>query len=129
MSNNDEIKLRSFVLEDLDLVLERIDKIGVEEFRDCFKDIKIDKKGKKINVTSIGIDVGFKIAGKIKKKKKKCLDSFYELISKLSEKDIEDVKKMDLFRISKALIEIFQRQDCKDFLSFVSSLKKLDTSK
>lgn len=129
MSNNDEIKLRSFVLEDLDLVLEIIDKIGVEEFRDCFKDIKIDKKGKKINVTSIGIDVGFKIAGKIIKNVKKCLDSFYELISKLSEKDIEDVKKMDLFRISKALIEMFQRQDCKDFLSFVSSLKKLDTSK
>lgn len=123
MSDKKEVELRSFEIEDLDLVLEIIDTIGIEEFSDCFKKIKIDDKDKKVDETSIGIDVGFKVVGKIIKNAKKCLAPLYELIARLSNTNIEDAKKLNLFKVSGALIKLVQKEDCKDFLELVSSLK------
>lgn len=123
MSDKKEIELRSFEIEDLDLVLEIIDTIGIEEFSDCFKKIKIDDKDKKIDETSIGIDVGFKVVGKIIKNAKKCLAPLYELIARLSNTNVEEAKKLNLFKVSSALIKLVQKEDCKDFLELVSSLR------
>ena len=116
------MELRSFEIDDLELVLEIIDSIGIEEFKDCFKDIKIDKD-KKVDTKAVGIDVGFKIIAKIIKNAKKCLNPLYELIARLSDSTVEQAKELNLFKVSSALIKLVQREDCKDFLELVSSLK------
>ena len=122
MSDKKELELRSFEIDDLELVLEIIDSIGIEEFKDCFKDIKIDKD-KKVDTKAVGIDVGFKIIAKIIKNAKKCLNPLYELIARLSDSTVEQAKELNLFKVSSALIKLVQREDCKDFLELVSSLK------
>lgn len=118
----EKLKLRDLEIDDLELILEIIDSIGIEEFTDCFKNLKIGKDNK-IDVKQVGLDVGFKIIGKIIKNAKKCLNPLYQLIARLSDSDIEEAKKMNLFAVSGALFELSKREDFKDFLKLVSSLK------
>ena len=124
MSDEKKIELRSFEIDDLDLVLEIIDSIGIEEFKSCFKEVKVEKNKENIDVVSVGVDIAFEVIAKVIKNAKKCLDPLYQLFAKLSGLDIEAAKKMNLFKFSSELIKLVQREDCKDFLKLVSSLKK-----
>lgn len=126
-----EIEFRNFELDDLEIILQIIDDVGIEEFKECFKDIKLEKKAdtgkvdvEKIDIGKIGLDVGLKIISKIIKNTKKCLDSLYLLISRLSNLELEDAKKLSLVKVSSELIKIFQKEENQDFLKLVSSLKK-----
>lgn len=131
MAEKTNIEFRNFELDDLEIMLQIIDDIGIEEFKECFKDIKLEKNpdtGKvdmeKIDIGKLGIDIGFKIISKIIKNAKKCLDSLYLLISKLSNLELEDAKRLSLVKVSSELIKIFQKEENQDFLKLVSSLKK-----
>lgn len=123
MSDKKEIKLRSFEIDDLEIVLEIIDAIGIEEFTECFKNVNIDKNEKNININSIGVDVGVKIISKVIKNAKKCLNPLYELIARLSGTEVEEARHFNLLEVSKALIELVKSEECRDFLELVSSLK------
>lgn len=123
MSDKKEIKLRNFEIDDLEIVLEIIDAIGIEEFTECFKNVNIDKNEKNININSIGVDVGVKIISKVIKNAKKCLNPLYELIARLSGTEVEEARHFNLLEVSKALIKLVKSEECRDFLELVSSLK------
>ncbi len=126
MAEKTSIEFRNFELDDLEIMLQIIDDIGIEEFKDCFTDVKFEKDADtgKYDVGKIGVNVSLKVISKIIKNAKKCLDSLYLLISKLSNLELEEAKKLSLVKVSSELIKIFQKEENQDFLKLVSSLKK-----
>lgn len=126
MAEKTSIEFRNFELDDLEIMLQIIDDIGIEEFKDCFTDVKFEKDTDtgKYDIGKIGVNVGLKVISKIIKNAKKCLDSLYLLISKLSNLELEEAKKLSLVKVSSELIKIFRKEENQDFLKLVSSLKK-----
>ena len=106
-----------------------------DEFKDCFKNEKFDKTIKeatknkaKIDIDkltlSFGYDAVFNCISKIIKNIKKCKKQVYAFISAISETNIEEVAKLNLWKVAKNLLELSKDEDFKDFLEVASSLKK-----
>ena len=126
MAEKTNIEFRNFELGDLEIMLQIIDNIGIEEFKECFEDVNIEKNSNtgKYDIGKVGVNVGLKVISKIIKNAKKCLEPLYLLISKLSNLELEEAKQLSLVKISSELIKIFQKEENQDFLKLVSSLKK-----
>lgn len=130
-----EFNFRKLELEDAYLVLDIIEALGIDEFKDCFKNEKFDKTIKeatknkaKIDIDkltlSFGYDAVFNCISKIIKNIKKCKKQVYAFISAISETNIEEVAKLNLWKVAKNLLELSKDEDFKDFLEVASSLKK-----
>lgn len=126
MADKNNMEFRNFELGDLEIMLQIIDDIGIEEFKECFTDVKFEKDETtgQYDIGKIGLNVGLQIISKIIKNLKKCLDNIYLLISNLSNLDLEEAKKLSLTKVSTELMKIFQKEENQDFLKLVSSLKK-----
>ena len=120
MSKKEDLNFRALEIEDMFLILDLIEALGVEEFIDCFDSEKI----KENDTVSIGIDVAFKIGGKIIKNLKKCKQEMYAILSALSEKPIEEISKMNLVLTMKAILKLVKSEDFQDFFTVASQFRK-----
>lgn len=133
MDKKEDLTFRSLEIEDAFLILDVIDALGIEEFKECFTNKDVVKQVKNLNkvdennengTLKIGYEVALKCITKIIKNIKRCKKEIYTLIAALTEKELEDVARLSLWKVSGCLLKLTQDEEFRDFLEVASSLRK-----
>ena len=118
MNKKEDLNFRNLEVEDMFLILDLIEALGINEFSECFENVE-----GKDNYT-IGVDIAFKIGSKIIKNLKKCKNEIYSILSALSNRPFEEIAKMDLVSTMKAILKLVKGEDFQDFLEVASQFRK-----
>lgn len=125
---NPKYTLRPLEADDLFTVMEIINKIGIENAKKCFMSVEISKaiteNGDEENVAAIGMKVMIELASLLVQKLPLCKSEVYRFLSALSGVDEEEISHIKLVPFTKLVMEVFQKEELKDFFQLVfGSLK------
>lgn len=136
MDKKEDLTFRSLEIEDAFLILDIVDALGIEEFKECFTNKDVVKQVKNLNkvdendennesgTLKVGYEVALKCVTKVIKNIKRCKNEIYTLIAALTEREIKDVAKLSLWKVSGCLLKLTQDEEFRDFLEVASSLRK-----
>ncbi|MFL0251410.1 hypothetical protein ACJDT4_13385 [Clostridium neuense] len=111
--------MRNLNLEDTFTITKMLKKMNIrKEIKECIKDAK--KTPGENNAESLGIDIALLVVENISSAEKE----IYTLFSSLTEKKVEEVKKMGITEVVDTVKELFTNEDMKKVFSTALSLKK-----
>lgn len=126
-----EYKLRKLKATDAFLIIKLINKFGVMEFKKCFnaKDIaKLAENKEGLSKEELTEEVGFNIilscCEVIFANIGKCENEIFEFLVSVSNLNRKQVESLSLAELAQMIIEIFQKDEFKDFFKVVSGLLK-----
>lgn len=111
-------ELRPLVASDMGLICTIITKIGVRQFKDCFK-VEDFKNG---NVEQLGFSIIFDIAGIILANIPKAEKEIMQFLSSVTGLKIGQLENMPFADYGELLIEVVTKDDFKDFFKRVMKL-------
>lgn len=130
-------ELRNLTSDDVFPMLDIISKIGIDEFRTVFeseqlrtllksKDNNEDTSSEKAEeqLYNIGTLVVLDIANVIIKKIPLCKQEIYLFLAQLSGMTQDEIKKLPMNTFFKMIIDVFKKDEFKDFIGVVSKLFK-----
>ena len=125
---NTEYTLRPLEAEDLFSVLEIINKIGVEDAKKSFLSINVAEMMKENEgderVAAVGMKVMLELATLLVQNLPLCKTEVCRFLASLSGMEEEKVIHMQLIPFAKMVMEVFQKDELKDFFQLVfGSLK------
>lgn len=120
------ITLRSPELNDLPVMIDIIEKIGVEKIIELFNpkvaaDIvnsmseKIGDENNKVDAATVGIQIGLKIFNLIIKNYKVCESDVHQLLSQLTGLTVQEVGRLPLKTAWKLIKTLTKGEEFKDF--------------
>ena len=110
--------LRPLVATDMGAICKIITKVGVRQFKECFK--VEDFKGK--NVEAVGFGVVFDIAGIVISNIPRAEDEIQAFLASLTGMSVEEVKKLPLADYGEMIMEVVMKEDFRDFFGRVMKL-------
>lgn len=126
-----EYKLRKLKATDAFLIIKLINKFGIIEFKKCFNanDIaKLAENKEGLSKEELTEKVGFNIIlsciSVIFENIDKCENEVFEFLSAVSNLNRKQVECLSLAELAQMIIEIFQKDEFKDFYKVVSGLLK-----
>ena len=129
MENTEKIyEFRRLSSEDMFVMFQIISKIGINEFKDSFKDAMSgfvgEKEGKTADqlTTELGITVFLDIGNVVLGNLNKCKADIYQLLAQTSNLKVDEIKKMDAVVFMEMVIDFIKEDEFKDFLRVVSKL-------
>ena len=105
-------------------------KVGFKEIKNCFntEDIQVmlqaENEGNTGNMEKVGLAVAMDIAGVVIANLANCKDSIYQLLSDLSGMTKDEIASLDMNVFVSMIIDVFQKEEFKDFFKVVSKLLK-----
>ena len=125
---NEKYTLRPLEADDLFTVMEIINKIGIEDAKKCFMSAEIAKaiaeNSNDENVAAVGMKVMLELATLLIQKLPLCKAEVYGFLSALTGADAEEISHIKLVPFTKLVMEVFQKEEIKDFFQLVfGSLK------
>lgn len=112
-------------------MLRILSKIGVGEIKECFSSPavaeaigKAQASGKDVDLSSVGVNVVFEIAGVIVNNIPKCEQDIYAFLAQLSGMNAEDIANMDAVVFFEMIVDVIKKPEFKDFMKVVSGLLK-----
>lgn len=105
-------------------------KVGFKEIKNCFntEDIQVmlqaENEGTTGNMEKVGLAVAMDIAGVVIANLANCKDSIYQLLSDLSGMTKDEIASLDMNVFVSMIIDVFQKEEFKDFFKVVSKLLK-----
>lgn len=112
-------------------MLRILSKIGVAEMKECFSSPavaeaigKAQASGKDADLSSVGVNVVFEIAGVIVNNIPKCEQDIYAFLAQLSGMGAEDIANMDAVVFFEMIVDVIKKPEFKDFMKVVSGLLK-----
>lgn len=137
MENLNEEKAKTYELRDLTAddmfpMFQIISKIGVKEFKHCFESPDVKKavegiasgKGKKEDLTAVGMTIAFDLAGVILSNLASCKDDIYQLLAQLSGMAVKDIAKLPMMTFMEMVIDVIKKREFADFFQAASGLFK-----
>ena len=125
---NTEYTLRPLEADDLFSMLEIINKIGVEDAKKCFLTIDIaetmkEKEGDE-KIAAVGMKVMLELATLLVQKLPLCKVEVCRFLASLAQVEEEKVVHMQIVPFTRMLMDVFQKDELKDFFQLVfGSLK------
>lgn len=126
-----EYKLRKLKATDAFLIIKLINKFGIMEFKKCFNANEIaklaeNKEGlsKEELTEKVGFNIILSCVSVIFENIGKCENEFFEFLSAVSNLNRKQVECLSLAELAQMIIEIFQKDEFKDFYKVVSGLLK-----
>jgi len=120
-------ELRSLQASDVFPMFTIISKIGVKEFKECFEsdDVKamVANNGK-ADANAIGAKVMLGIASVIISHIASAEQDIYSFLSGLSGMSKDEIKSLDMVTFANMIIDVFKKDEFKDFIRVVSGLFK-----
>ena len=112
-------------------MLRILSKIGVSQLKDCFSSPEVTKaiskateSGKDVDLSAVGVNVAFDMAGIIVDNLPKCEQDIYLFLSQLSGLKPQQIAEMDAIVFFEMIVDVIKKPEFKDFLKVVSrSLK------
>lgn len=128
---NKAYELRTLKADDLFVMLKIINKIGLQEVRECFNSVEVKQAisnsadGKDAAfVSAVGMRIMFDVASLIVEKLPDCKTDLYAFLASLSgmkEKDIAELSMVDFYDM---VLAVFKKEEFKDFFQrLVGSFK------
>ena len=105
-------------------------KVGFKEIKNCFntEDIQVmlqaENEGNTGNMEKVGLAVAMDIAGVVIANLANCKDNIYQLLSDLSGMTKDEIASLDMNVFVSMIIDVFQKEEFKDFFKVVSKLLK-----
>ena len=128
MDNVKTYTFRKLNATDVFLMFKIISKIGINEFRACFKDDDIQQMIKDVtgagNAAVVGVSVALEMANVVLGNLPKCENEIYEMLANTSDLTVEQVKGLDLGTFIEMVIDFIRKEEFKDFMKVVSKLFK-----
>lgn len=124
--------LRKLQAPDVFVVTTIISKVGIKEFKECFKgdeiksliaNSKAEEESKELNITAVGIDVIFNVVGVILENLENCQKDVYKLLSRLSGIPVKDFETMDASIFIEMICDVL-KDNKKDFMKVASRFFK-----
>lgn len=126
-----EYKLRKLKATDAFLIIKLINKFGIMEFKKCFNANEIaklaeNKEGlsKEELTEKVGFNIILSCVSVIFENIDKCENEIFEFLSAVSNLNRKQVECLSLAELAQMIIEIFQKDEFKDFYKVVSGLLK-----
>lgn len=126
-----EYKLRKLKATDAFLIIKLINKFGIMEFKKCFNANEIaklaeNKEGlsKEELTEKVGFNIILSCVFVIFENIDKCENEVFEFLSAVSNLNRKQVECLSLAELAQMIIEIFQKDEFKDFYKVVSGLLK-----
>ena len=106
-----------------------LNKIGFKEIKSCFESVNVndllDKdESNEAKIERIGLSVMIDVAGVVISNLANCKESIYQLLSDLSGMKKEEINALDMNIFVEMIIDVFQKEEFKDFFKVVSKLLK-----
>lgn len=111
-------ELRPLVATDMGAICKIITKIGVRQFKECFK-IE-DFQGK--NVEKIGFGIVFDIAGIVISNIPRAEDEIQTFLASLTGMSVAEIKTLPLADYGEMIMEVVMKEDFQDFFKRVMKL-------
>lgn len=126
-----EYELRKLKATDAFLIIKLINKFGIMEFKKCFNANEIAKLAENKEVLSkeeltekVGFNIILSCCAVIFENIGKCENEVFEFLSAVSNLNRKQVECLSLAELAQMIIEIFQKDEFKDFYKVVSGLLK-----
>lgn len=126
-----EYKLRKLKATDAFLIIKLINKFGIMEFKKCFNANEIaklaeNKEGlsKEELTEKVGFNIILSCCAVIFENIEKCENEVFEFLASVSNLNRKQVECLSLAELAQMIIEIFQKDEFKDFYKVVSGLLK-----
>ena len=125
METTNNYELRKLEAKDIAPMASIINKIGWKQFKETFKqsDIKADKDGM-IDLTALGMAVGFDIVGIVMANYEKCQADIFGFLASLSGLKVKQIESLSPAEFAEMVIDVVQKEEFKDFFMVVSKLFK-----
>ena len=122
-------ELRNLEADDLFIVINIINKIGIKEFKACFeseevKSAVLNMAGIYIAFVSIGVSVAFDIAAILLANIGKCKNDIYALLAHLSGTKEKEIAKLPVKTFTSMVVDLVQKEEFTDFFQDVVKLFK-----
>ncbi len=120
-------ELRELCSKDIFPMFNIISKIGVKEFKECFESDEVKQMigdGDGADVSSIGITIIMDVASIVIAHISDCEKDIYKLLAGLSGMKESDIAELPMNTFAAMVIEVFKKDEFKDFIQVVSKLFK-----
>ena len=120
-------ELRKLEAKDIAPMASIINKSGWKQFKDAFQqsDMKdmVDEEGM-IDLTTLGMAVGFDIVGIILGNYEKCQADVFRFLASLSGLEVKQIESLAPAEFAEMVIAVVQKEEFTDFFTVVSKLFK-----
>ena len=104
-----------------------INKIGINEFKECFQSEAVQKAAKlkgKADMNALGLNIMLDIGGVIIGNLPACEDDIYKLLADVSNLSINEIQNLLMAEFMEMIIDFVKKPDFADFFKVVSKLFK-----
>lgn len=120
MSEN-KFELRKLCAKDIFVMVKIISKIGISEFKNCFKSTSVSEKIKSnMDFSAIGLEVIIEMVGIVLGNLPKCESDIYSFLADLSGKKSKEIAELDMSEFAEMIKEVLTKDEFKDFFTVVS---------
>lgn len=116
MSEN-KLELKKLCAKDLFPMMKIISKIGVSEFKKCFRTDSV-KRG--VSLETIGIEVMLDAADVLLKNIGSCEKDIYSFLGGLCNENPEKIAELNPAEFAQLIIDLVSKEEFKDFFTVVS---------
>lgn len=120
-------ELRALQSKDVFPMFRIISKIGVNEFKACFATDAVRDaiaNNGKADLNAVGVTVMFDIAGVVISHIADAEKDIYAFLSGLSGMSVKDLEALDMVTFFEMIVDVFKKDEFKDFIGVVSKLFK-----
>lgn len=128
-------ELRELQADDLFIMINIVNKIGIKEFKSCFESDEVkaavlnmakedDETDESADVVSVGISVALDIATILLANIGKCKNDIYALLAQLSGLTVGDIAKLPVKTFTGMVIDLVKKEEFADFFQDAVKLFK-----
>lgn len=129
-------ELRSLNSKDIFPMLKIINKIGINDFKECFNAPEVkaaigkmtsgkkDSKKADEELNAVGLSVILEVASLLVSKIPECEDELYKFLSSLSGMKEKELYEMPMAEFCEMIIDVIKKPEFKDFTGLVSKFVK-----
>lgn len=112
-----KFELRKLCAKDIFVMVKIISKIGISEFKNCFKvNAKIKSN---MDLSAIGLEVIIEMAGIVLGNLPKCESDIYSFLADLSGKKPKEIAELEMSEFAEMIEEVLTKDEFKDFFTVV----------
>lgn len=112
-----KFELRKLCAKDIFVMVKIISKIGISEFKNCFKvNAKIKSN---MDLSAIGLEVIIEMAGIVLENLPKCEADIYSFLADLSGMKAKEIAELEMIEFAEMIEEVLTKDEFKDFFTVV----------
>lgn len=116
-----KFELRKLCAKDIFVMVKIISKIGVSEFKNCFKSPSVHSKIKSnVDFSAIGLEVIIEMVGTVLENLPKCESDIYSFLADLSGMKSNEISELGMSEFAELIEAVLTKDEFKDFFTVVS---------